>query len=222
MVIAALASQPVRAGVVPYTGFDDGWSSAPPVGPSSLASEQSFVTATGASNPITFAGGTLPSGVSLSIFNPDGPSAILNTGVGSCGFALCGGDTDGNGWFLYQYGGSSTFTFTKPVSYFGAYFSGVQTNDFIQWTDSSGSQSLTIPVDFTNGGMAFAGFTDSGESITSVTISSASDIIGVDDVLYGSSAIPEPASWAMMLIGFAGLGLACRRVRQNRLAVPTA
>src|ERR1700679_4079588 len=87
MAVVALANGPALAGVVPYTGFDDGWSSAPPVGPSSLASEQSFVAATGASNPITFAGGSYPSDVTLSIDNPYSQSGILNTGVGSCGFA---------------------------------------------------------------------------------------------------------------------------------------
>ena len=222
MAALALASQPASAGVVDYTGFDDGWSSAPPVGPNSLASEQSFVAATDASNPITFAGGSYPADVGVNINNPYGPSTISNTGTGSCGFALCGGDTDGNLNFLYLYGGSATFTFTTPIDFFGAYFAGLQVGDSIDWTDSSGSQSGTIPVDPNNGGMAFAGFTDFGQSITLATITASNDIISVDDVLY-SSAIPEPTTWAMMLAGFAGLGFAgYRRARQHRLAIPTA
>lgn len=222
MAAFALTEQPASAGVVDYTGFDDAWSSAPPVGPNSLASEQSFVAATGASNPITFAGGSYPADVGVSINNPYGSSTISNTGTGSCGFALCGGDTDGNGWFVYLYGGGVTFTLTTPIDFFGAYFAGLQVGDTIDWTDSSGAQSVTIPVDYSSGGMAFAGFTDFGQSITSVTINSPGDIISVDDVLY-SSAIPEPTTWAMMLIGFVGLGFAgYRRTKQNQLAVPAA
>jgi PEP-CTERM motif len=36
-----------------------------------------------------------------------------------------------------------------------------------------------------------------------------------DAVLYASGgAVPEPATWAMMLLGFAGIGFAIRRWRQ--------
>lgn len=217
--VMALTCASADAAPVIYSGFDGGWNAAPPVGPNSLASEQAFVTATGASNPITFANGSVPSGVSVSIYNPYGVSSISNTGVGSCGFALCGGDTDGNGWFLYQYGGSSTFTFKKPVSSFGAYFSGLQTGDTIDWTDSTGAQSITIPVDYYSGGMAFVGFKDAGQSITSVTVNSPGDIIGVDDVLYAGGGVPEPATWAMLILGVAMIGFAARRRNAGIAAV---
>ena len=32
-----------------------------------------------------------------------------------------------------------------------------------------------------------------------------------------SSAVPEPSTWAMMLLGFVGLGFAARRLRKRRL-----
>jgi hypothetical protein len=34
----------------------------------------------------------------------------------------------------------------------------------------------------------------------------------------GSSAIPEPSTWVMMLIGFGGLGLAGWRASRKRVA----
>lgn len=38
-------------------------------------------------------------------------------------------------------------------------------------------------------------------------------------VIFGLSATPEPASWALMLIGFGGLGAALRSSRQKAAAV---
>jgi PEP-CTERM motif len=215
--VVALGTGSAQAAVASYTGFDSGWSSAPPVGPNSLKTEQSFVTATGATNPITFAGGKYPSGVTIT--SSASASGVVDTGTGPCGFALCGGDTDGNGWFLFVDGGQTTITFSKPIDYFGAYFSGLQTTDTITWTDSSGSQSVTIPTG-SSGGMAFAGFTDLGQKIGSVTVDATNDIIGVDDILYtaASSAIPEPAAWAMILLGFGLVGSAVRSIHRRAVA----
>jgi hypothetical protein len=39
-----------------------------------------------------------------------------------------------------------------------------------------------------------------------------------DAVLFGTSGVPEPATWAMMLVGFGGLGVALRRSRQRAFA----
>jgi hypothetical protein len=56
---------------------------------------------------------------------------------------------------------------------------------------------------------------------TNITLASAGNIYAqVNDTFYSNnqgaylvavSAVPEPATWAMMLIGFAGLGIAARR-----------
>lgn len=35
--------------------------------------------------------------------------------------------------------------------------------------------------------------------------------VGIDNINFTVSAVPEPATWAMMLVGFAGLGFAARR-----------
>jgi hypothetical protein len=42
------------------------------------------------------------------------------------------------------------------------------------------------------------------------------------DGLFGSiSAVPEPSTWAMLLIGFAGIGFAAYRKRQRHAAATT-
>ena len=164
LVAIAAASQPAISGVTIFSGLDQGWASAPPVGPNSLTAEEAFVAATGASNPITFAGGSLAAGVTLS-----GGGEITNA-PSQCGFALCGGATDSDGWYEYQYGVSATFNFSTPISYFGAYFSGVQFANTLTFNDGS-PELVDIPAgSFSEGGMSFAGFNDPGASITSVTV----------------------------------------------------
>lgn len=79
-------------------------------------------------------------------------------------------------------GGASQFQFQSPTSGF-AQFGGA--------TVFSGS--LNSPV-FTPGTYAFTGFTSG-----TLTVSNA------------VAAVPEPASWAMMLVGFGAMGFAMRR-----------
>ena len=67
---------------------------------------------------------------------------------------------------------------------------------------------MNIPFqDISTGGMAFAGFTDPGQSISSITINAGGDIIGVDGVLYSATAAPGPVPGAG-LAGLAALALA--------------
>jgi hypothetical protein len=72
------------------------------------------------------------------------------------------------------------------------------------------------------GELAFVGFTDPGKAITSVTIvagqpGTGQDFIGVDDVRF-QSAVPEPATWAIMVAGFGGLGALMRSRRRMATA----
>jgi PEP-CTERM motif-containing protein len=70
-------------------------------------------------------------------------------------------------------------------------------------------------------------FSTSGGSL-SFTNLGPSDFLGLilDDVTLSSNvtnvaAVPEPSTWAMMILGFAGVGLmAYRRSRKSRIAVP--
>ena len=65
------------------------------------------------------------------------------------------------------------------------------------------------------GGIAFAGFTDIGKFISSVTVSGPGDIVAVDDVRYVSGVIPEPTSliiWS--LLGALGITIGWWRRRR--------
>lgn len=53
--------------------------------------------------------------------------------------------------------------------------------------------------------------------ITRIEISNVTDLVGLgfDDFRFtSSSAVPEPATWAMMLLGFGAMGVAIRRRRR--------
>jgi hypothetical protein len=45
---------------------------------------------------------------------------------------------------------------------------------------------------------------------------------GFDDVSLSTGGVPEPATWAMMLVGFAGLGAALRGAKRKPLGVAAA
>ncbi len=202
-----VAASSAGAQVVTYTGVDIG-ASAP--GANAIAARNAFVSATGGSVMVDWErASVLPTG--FSFFGGNQSSAP------SCLSNLCGNNTTPAGtMFLELYGAGTTFSFSGGVNYFGGFFGGLQlTNNTINFFDGS-SQSFTIPgSDIDNGGFAFAGFTDLNQSIASVTIGVGGDIISVDDLIFGTtSVVPEPSTYAMMLMGIGAVGFAARRRRK--------
>ena len=63
----------------------------------------------------------------------------------------------------------------------------------------------------TNGRFTVTG--NAGELFTSVTFSSTGNSFEVDNLAVGG-AVPEPATWALMMLGFGGMGFAMRRKPQ--------
>lgn len=203
-----------NAALVTYTGADDGVSSLAQM-TNSAAAAASFLAAVPSASVIDFEG-ALPTGVSIV-----GGSITSNSGCGP----LCGINTTSGGRnFLSLFGGQATFNFATAINSFGAYITGLQTNfvvgQTLQFSDGS-SQTIGVPNSI-NGGGAFVGFTDFGKSVTSITYNAQSgsigDIIAIDDVRFGNGGgVPEPATWAMMLLGFGGLG-SMIRMRRRQLA----
>ncbi|MGY3346705.1 MULTISPECIES: PEPxxWA-CTERM sorting domain-containing protein [unclassified Bradyrhizobium] len=69
----------------------------------------------------------------------------------------------------------------------------------------------------TNGQNFFQAHSSAGEYITDVTLSSTYDMARLEQVRLGgfASAVPEPSTWAMMVLGFAGVGFMAHRRRQS-------
>jgi hypothetical protein len=215
IVFALGTAERAHAAVVTFTGADNSVSSLAQM-TNSVAAAGSFDAAAPGLSIITFDSAP-PSGVSVS-----GGSI---TSVSGCG-ALCGFNTTPGGSNFYSVdGGTATFTFSSAINAFGMYVTGLQTDSVPQetltFTDGS-SQTINTPTS-TGGGGAFIGFTDLGKLISSVSYNATDDIVALDDVKFGSvtTAVPEASTWAMMILGFAGIGFVAYR-RKSKPALMAA
>ena len=124
--------------------------------------------------------------------------------LNSLTFALTGGATFA----------SATFNL-NPISGNGT---GEATSVTISYTDPFGVAG-TFTID-TNGQNFFGIYGTAGEMFTSVTVNFAGDT-GINDLrqlrLGGLqiAAVPEPGTWAMMLLGFGAAGVAMRRRKRS-------
>jgi hypothetical protein len=157
---------------------------------------------------------TLAAGTKLSNF-----SSPITTHIVGTSWSTWPGQPGSNGTTVYNDGTSLSMKITDgaifafgqfhPVNAFGFY---IEPDPFsvynITLTLSDGS-NLTQSVDG-NAGAKFFGWTDGG--VTSLTISSAADF-GFGQFSEGSVAVPEPATWALMIGGFGLAGMALRRRR---------
>lgn len=100
-----------------------------------------------------------------------------------------------------------TVTFTSlqsTVSFINVSYSNVLANAY----DSS-----NVLVDFlvnTTGGGASGPLSLNGSGISYVVFSAASGQFGIDNLSFAAGAVPEPASWAMLIAGFGLVGAAMR------------
>ena len=136
---------------------------------------------------------------------------------------------------------TSTFAinFTAPVAAFGFY--GTDIGDFggvlsLTLTDIHGNvSSLVVPASEGSGGSQpqngsalYFGFFDLSDQYTSIAFnnSNTDDQFGFDNFSVGSlqqvtpTGTPEPSTWVMMMLGFAGLGAAgYYRAKTNHASV---
>ena len=121
---------------------------------------------------------------------------------------------------VYTFNTDASFSFGAPDVFDGAYFSGnaeapVTFNLYDGATEVWTSTTLTPSSTPTFLASGYEGL------VTRVVVSSPDpDFYVMDNVTYGTgTATPEPSTWAMMLLGFAGLGYAgYRRTMRPRLA----
>lgn len=218
-------------GATIYYGADNG------AGPGdartlSDAARSSFVSATGATGPITFEG--LAVGFNANFTAAPGVDVTMTNLLSSFCGGVCATDQhspDPLGFNVTASGsqhlrvvpafdsggGTVRFAFAVPVYAFGFYLTDTQENfpGPIHVTFNDGeSQSLSITKNDNSGGALFWGYSNPGAAITSFSISTGAtgdrrDLWGVDDVYYAQ--VPEPRTMLLLGAGLAYLGWRRRR-----------
>lgn len=154
-------------------------------------------------------------------------AAVFNTSVGGIAARPEFGSTGNFGAVLGEpTDGSYTFNLSRATTAFSFILGSLDTYNSIRIGFADGtfqtlqggaikndlvfdSGNQTIPD--TNGRVTY--FAGSGPRISSVTFGSTSNSFEFDNLAIG--AVPEPATWGMMILGFGLVGAAVRRRRTN-------
>ena len=206
---AMLAATPAFAADVVQAG-DPGAIAGSPT-PNSLAAAAAFDASTGAPVIVTFESAQ----PHFTYTNGTPTSAPL--GSGSAVWAR--NTTPGGRYLLELVGSPTTLTFASPISSFGVFLTGVQLNTLSFSFDDGTAQNVAV----TNygSGTQFFGLSNLANPISSITLLNPNDVIGLDDIRFTTAttgAVPEPSTWALMLLGFGAVGWAMRSRTGRKLA----
>jgi hypothetical protein len=222
--LAALAIAGSANAATVFSGADNGVG---PGGPftNSAAAESAFLAAAGAFGSIakeTFESQTsrlgpytLAGGMTASITGQDFGNNF--TGVNSTTLGVVYGfntTSGGEKWLGFPVG-TATFNFAGAgTNSFGLYLTGLQTvfGAKITLTQLDGNLLSFDIAKNVNGGAQYFGIVDT-TAFSAVSISAVgdNDAWGVDDISF--NAVPEPGTWAMLIMGFGLIGAASRRKR---------
>ncbi|HVR60168.1 MAG TPA: PEPxxWA-CTERM sorting domain-containing protein [Pseudolabrys sp.] len=114
---------------------------------------------------------------------------------------------------------TATWLFASGLTYFGLYWGSKDAYNSISFFDASNALIGTFIGPAPNSGTqsAYVNFDFTGGSATKVTFTSTSAAFELDNVAT-IAAVPEPSTWAMMILGFFGVGFIAYRRRSNKIA----
>jgi hypothetical protein len=111
----------------------------------------------------------------------------------------------GNGSFTYDEAFDLVVSFTEPV--------GSGSKMFVSEIDGhvhGNGADVPLTVTFDPSTLAFNGFTLTVNDLTGVGTGAPVELTGTI-----TAAVPEPATWAMMILGFCGVGFLAYRRKEN-------
>lgn len=174
--------------------------------------------------------GTVASGYSLvEDFNGAAPLTGTNYSLytGNYGDGAVPAGSDGSQYLAVKAGGSATYDFASAVSGFSLYVGSVDAGNQIVFNYADGSSDSLFGSDLvvdangnqsssqTNGLFTFAG--TGGKLISGVTFASSVNSFEVDNIAT-AGAVPEPTTWAMLVVGFGLVGGSVRRRSPARVS----
>ena len=161
-------------------------------------------------------GQILLSSSSLSIINTNGVAVTGNAAIGDTDFSAPAFSwlTSGSGVFVNATGAATTFNwYVDPTNTQGA---GTSTDTPGAKVDTFFHTAVSAADSFSHNGSGLATLT-SPFSLTeqfSLALPAHGELLNRGQAIVLSS-VPEPSTWAMMLLGFAGLGFAAFRGRRR-------
>ncbi len=153
-----------------------------------------------------------------SVYNSDQPFADDPAGTLFGGTFLAAGVLAGQ---------PAVLNFTAPVTYLSFLWGSPDTYNRLTLTTSVGDYNFdvgTLNFAVRDGNQAFSQYVQfaasAGETIRSVTFANAPATDAFETANFSITAVPEPATWAMMLVGFGMVGATARyRRRSTKLAI---
>ena len=235
---AALVATSAHAAPVTFFGEDLSNSAPLAVHKNADAARNNFFANLNGVGTETFEGFATGAAAPLSIdFGNAGTATLLGSG------SIYSGATSSNqypisGTKFFRTTGTFNLAFSSPISAFGFYgtdIGDVAASLVLTLTGSNGVTTLAVPnvVNSTtaDGSALYFGFYDTTNTYSAISFAGAgNDVFGFDDFSIGSrqavaptpGAVPEPASWAMMILGMGAVGFAMRRRRNVRTTVSYA
>lgn len=161
-------------------------------------------------------GGSLATLLGGTVYTSDQPFADIPKGGVFGGNFLAVGPTAGE---------PATLTFTQPVNLFGFLIGSPDSYNQLTVTSTTGvytfsPASLGLP---TNGDQTLSRYVNfststAGELILSATFDNVPAVNAFETANFSAGltgAVPEPAAWAMMIVGVGAIGFAMRRQKVN-------
>jgi hypothetical protein len=158
-----------------------------------------------------------------------GGGVVMNNGGKDSGSLYATPYGDATNYLAVLGGRSEQIDFTGLKSSFGLYWGSVDTYNSLTFYNGNTVVATISGADVAPPLAANGGQTDyasNGYILISalpqfdrVVAASSSNSFEFDNVAAGTSAVPEPSTWAMLLIGFAGIGYAGFRRSKGPIAV---